>query len=298
MRERRTLITKSVHTTSMSAIPGVEVTKFAPEGFEMWITDLGSTEHMTPDVTALTEYKLAASGDMVEVTDKILLPFQGYGGLTLELQQPGGITAVTLQKVAHVLALGCNLLSTRRASERSGEPFINYPNKAQLGLGKNTICTFRLGESGFFEVMGRRCNHENRALSLRALLSRGVMGMRRLLGHSSEQITRDTAKKLGVKLSGPWTPCVACSKAKARRNAVPKSTYTRSTRRAGRFFVDLGGSMPATSLGSSKYVMIRVDDFSRFKLVRFLKTKSDAAAALRNIIAEYITRAGLKIGSL
>ena len=56
--------------------------------------------------------------------------------------------------------------------------------------------------------------------------------------------------------------------------------------------------MPVTSLGGSKYVMICVDDFSRFQIVRFLKKKSDAVAALRNIIAEYITPAGLKIGSI
>ena len=99
-------IAKSVHTTSMSAIPSVEVTKSAPGGREMWNADLGSTEHMTPDATALTEYKSAAPGDTVEVADKTLLPVQGYRGLTLELQQPGGITAVTLQKIAHVPALG------------------------------------------------------------------------------------------------------------------------------------------------------------------------------------------------
>ena len=115
-RNARTLITKSVHATPMSAIPSVEVTKSAPEGFEMWNADSGSTEHMTPDATALTEYKPAVPGDMVEVADKTLLPVQGYDGLTLELQQPGGIIAVTLQKVAHVPALGRNLLSTRRAS--------------------------------------------------------------------------------------------------------------------------------------------------------------------------------------
>ena len=55
--------------------------------------------------------------------------------------------------------------------------------------------------------------------------------------------------------------------------------------------------MPATSLGGSEYVMICVDNFSRFKIVWFLK-KSDAADAVRNIIAEYITLAGLKIGSI
>ena len=194
-----TLIAKFAHTTSMSSIPGVAVTISAPEGFESWNADSGSTEHMTPDATALTEYKPAAPGDMVEVADKTLVLVQGYGGLTLELQQPGGITTVTLQKVAHVPALGRNLLSTRRASERSGEPFINYSNMAQLGLGKNTICTFRLGESGLFEVMGRRCsNTENRALPSRALLSHGVMELHRVLGHPSELITRDTAKRFNV----------------------------------------------------------------------------------------------------
>ena len=111
----RTLITKSVH-----AIPGVEVTKSARKGLEVWNANSDSIEDMTPDATALTEYKPVAPGDMVEVVDKTLLPVLEYGGLTLELQQPGGITAVTLQKVAHVPALGRNLLSTRRASERSG----------------------------------------------------------------------------------------------------------------------------------------------------------------------------------
>ena len=56
--------------------------------------------------------------------------------------------------------------------------------------------------------------------------------------------------------------------------------------------------MPATSRGGSKYFMIFVDDFSRFEIVQFLKKKRDAAAALRNIMAEYITPAGLKIDSI
>ena len=154
----RILIAKFAHTTSMSAILGVVVTVSAPEGFEIWNADSGSIEHMTSDATVLIEYKPAPPGDIVEVAYKTLLPVQRYGGLTLELQQPGGIAVVTLQKVAHVPALGRKLLSTRRASERSGEPFINYSNKPQLGLGKNTICALRLGESGLFQVMGQRWN--------------------------------------------------------------------------------------------------------------------------------------------
>ena len=102
---------------------------------------------MTPDATALNGYKPAAPGD-VEIADSNFLWAAGYGQLEMELKQPGGIIPVTPKKVAHVPALGRNLLSTRRASESPGEPFVNYPNKAQRGLGEDIICTFRLGESG------------------------------------------------------------------------------------------------------------------------------------------------------
>ena len=103
----------------MSTISGVAVIKSAQEGFHRWIADSGSTKYMTPYVTAFTEYNPAAPRGMVEVADKTLLPVQGYSGLTLELQQPDGIkNNVTLQNVAHVPALGRNLLSTRRAREK------------------------------------------------------------------------------------------------------------------------------------------------------------------------------------
>ena len=49
-----TLIAESVHTTAMPAIPDVAATKSAPERFESWNADSGSTNHMTPDATVLT----------------------------------------------------------------------------------------------------------------------------------------------------------------------------------------------------------------------------------------------------
>ena len=72
----RTLSAKSVHATPMSTIPGIEVTKSAPAGFEVWNKDSGSAEHMTPDATALTKYKPVAPRDMAEVADKTLYPFK------------------------------------------------------------------------------------------------------------------------------------------------------------------------------------------------------------------------------
>ena len=41
-----------------------------------------------------------------------------------------------------------------------------------------------------------------------------------------------------------------------------------------------------------------MDDFTRFKFIRFLKHKSDAAKELRELVAEHIAPAGIKIGTV
>ena len=41
--------------------------------------------------------------------------------------------------------------------------------------------------------------------------------------------------------------------------------------RGQRFFVDVGGPMNHSSLGGNSYVVIFVDDCTRFKVVKFVK---------------------------
>ena len=80
------------------------------------------------------------------------------------------------------------------------------------------------------------------------------------------------------------------------RHAVSKSTETRVDKRAGRVFVDLAGPFHVESMVGSRFAMLCVDDFSRYKIVTFMAKKSDATAVLRAIIARYSAPAGLNIG--
>ena len=89
-----------------------------------------------------------------------------------------------------------------------------------------------------------------------------------------------------------------CSEFRVRRYAVSKSTEGRNNERAGRFFIDITGPFHVTSLGGNRYTMLCVDDFTRFKFIRFLKHKSDAAKELRELVAEHITPAAIKIGTV
>ena len=55
--------------------------------------------------------------------------------------------------------------------------------------------------------------------------------------------------------------------------------------------MDLAGTIKSESVGESRYVIMIVDNFSRFKASKLLKTKSSVgtAAALESYIVTYIT---------
>ena len=133
------------------------------------------------------------------------------------------------------------------------------------------------------------------ALALRAGEPRDVMVVHRMLAHPSEDITRKTAEMMGIETTGQWGACETCFQAKAKRHAVPKKTDERASVRGQRFFVDVGGPMKHSSLGGNSYVVIFVDDCTRFKVVKFVKRKSDTTAALLSLIADYITPQKLSI---
>ena len=86
-----------------------------------------------------------------------------------------------------------------------------------------------------------------------------------------------------------WGPCEACVQAKAKRHAVSKITDKRANVKRKRLCVNVGGSMKNSSLGGNNYVVICVNDCTRFMAAKFIKNKSDTTAALLSLIADYTT---------
>lgn len=95
---------------------------------------------------------------------------------------------------------------------------------------------------------------------------------------------------------GIWIPCVQCSDTRVRRNAVPKVTDSRAGILAGRLFVNITDPFHETFVSSNKFAMLCVDDFARFQMIPSLKCKSDATAALGDIIHKHSTPSNLEIG--
>ena len=103
---------------------------------------------------------------------------------------------------------------------------------------------------------------------------------------SHEALLYDTAKRIGVTLTGELQPCAGCSPGKGYRKAIPSTTSSCSTGKLQRVFVDLSGKRSVTSYGGSDYAMIVRDDFTRYSWVYFLKKEEEAYKAFEELLAE------------
>ena len=115
--------------------------------------------------------------------------------------------------------------------------------------------------------------------------------------HAHEGLLRQTAKQLGVELSGELRPCRGCSEGKGLRRPISRSTDSRAVKPASRVFVDLAGPKPIRSRGGKWYMMIVRDDYSRYARVYFLQSKDEAVRYFRKFIAEIHPRKIEKVRS-
>ena len=151
----------------------------------------------------------------------------------------GATRELTLDRVAHVPKLGRhNLLSAKRLTTAFDAPMPVYPAVATIRprFGRKAL-TFRSlrSETGLLEIKARcRADMKEPLRTARLMVTaranlRQIMEFRRLLGHSSEEITHGTARMSGVvPLTGTWSPSVQYSESRMRRYAVPKSTESRT----------------------------------------------------------------------
>ena len=277
---------------------------------EEWESDYGATFHMSHTRAEMSAYKKASPGTNVEIADGNILPVDEFGRIEVELDQPGNTTKmVKMNDVAYVPGLSRDLLSTVKAVEQWSKPLIYYRNKAVFWFPgeESLVVKFCLRKGLFSATCARRIPRQEvaleanltenglvriasgMALAMTAGAFRGVMEVHRMLAHPSEDTTRKTAEMMGIETTDQWGACETCSQAKAKRHAVPKKTDERASLRGQRFLVDVGGPMKHSDLGGNSYVVIFVDDCTRFKMVNFLKKKSDTTAALLSLIADYIT---------
>ena len=95
----------------------------------------------------------------------------------------------------------------------------------------------------------------------------------------------NTEKVIGIpKLNGEPKPiCGECLKGKQTKSSHKKVKEIRTTRPLDLLHMDLIGPMRTKSRGGKRYVLVVVNDFSRYSFVSFLREKYEAIEHLKSL---------------
>jgi hypothetical protein len=104
-----------------------------------------------------------------------------------------------------------------------------------------------------------------------------------LLVHAGNNVIRRTSSFYGWKLIGIKVVCAFCAITKAKQASITKMLSKKSEIPGERFFIDIS-SIKGESFGSSKLVLLVLDDNTDFGFSFFLKAKSEIAETVTRLL--------------
>ena len=206
------------------------------------------------------------------------MPVGFYGDSNLDLHCEQDVR-VTLMNVAVVPGLAFDIMSFNRMQERH-EIILNGARASMLG-GRVRLKKFRAGNC----IQATRVPYDDASPQPPAMVaammrpgppsSMNVNDFHNSLGHANVKALYETAKQMGIKLTGIQEYCDGCAAAKAIKRTVPKvvKSSRRSSRPFQRIFMDLAGGYPKYT-GGANYLMQFLDDYTNFGWTVFLGDKS------------------------
>ena len=285
-------------TSESRFLPHVMSAGFASKrlGATTVIGDSGASRHTFGDGTHVRNKRLPAAEEAyLIIGDGERLPVACYGDLDLVLHcerygKPWSNVRVTLKNVAVVPGIWFDLISFNQIQE--AHPVLLDKEGAHI-LGSRIIFTKHANGS---YVQATKVAHDGSpavclnpgmpattvpsatvppamaAAVLRpgATTSVDINDLHVSLGHAHESNLRETAKQMGIRVTGTLVPFSECAAAKRIRRSV---SAWRATKPLELLYGDLSGAMPA-STGGSVYCFFIVDCYSNLGWPIFLKYKS------------------------
>ncbi|GJV04157.1 retrovirus-related pol polyprotein from transposon TNT 1-94 [Tanacetum coccineum] len=215
----------------------------------LFIVDSGCSKHMTGNLKLLTNFVEKFLGTVKFGNDQIA-PILGYGDLVQG--------TITIKRVYYVEGLNHNLFSVGQFGSRGTDL---YSISLQDSTSPNPICLMAKATSSQAWLWHRRLSHLN--FDTINLLSKNniVNGLPKL------KFVKDHL-------------CSSCELGKAKRKSFHTKTTPSSKRRLQLLHMDLCGPMRVESINGKKYVLVIVDDFSRYTWTHFLRSKDETPGVL------------------
>jgi len=237
-----------------------------------WLIDSGATSHMTHQKNLLCNFHMFEQERNVGMGDNGVVMALGEGTIFLPVYDriTSEITQLKLQKVLYVPNLRANLVSVPTMTKMGAEVYFDN-NKCIITKNGNFLT---LG----YIMQGTPLYRVNTTLeyaSIAKVASSDLWHCR--LGHLNKDYVGKLAKSniaTGIDakdICNSDNKCEPCILGKMQRATLPKKSTTVSSEVLQLVHSDLCGPMHIKSHGGSRYFLSFTDDFSRYKVVYFLK---------------------------
>ncbi|KAI3728074.1 hypothetical protein L6452_16702 [Arctium lappa] len=245
----------------------------------LWYMDSGCSKHMTGNKSLLSNFK-EQSGGRVRFGNKDTSPILGYGDLV-----QGNIT---IKRVSYVEGLDFNLFSIGQFCDKNlGVNFKSKRVTVKDDSGKELLIGRRRSNLYTIDFSTAKFPYKTCLLS-KASVQESWLWHRRLAHLNFKYIDRlaknDSVRGLPTLRFQTDKLCRDCEKGKMKKVAhKPKPDFcTKDILEI--LHVDLCGPMKTKSIGKKRYVLVVVDDYSRYTWVRFLKSKDETPEILITLI--------------
>ncbi|KAJ9542691.1 hypothetical protein OSB04_029197 [Centaurea solstitialis] len=263
--------------------------KQEPDG-HVWYMDSGCSKDMTGRKELLANFKQKYGGN-VRFGNKLSAPIMGYGDILHH--------KITINKVAYVEGLSHNLLNIGKFCDKGLE--VNF---------RETRCCVRTFEGQELIEGTRRSNlytvnfQKQRPFTEICLLSKASFNQNvlwhRRLSHLNYATINQLAKA-GLVTGLPslrFTKeqlCSACEMGKIKKSSHKLKVEHNTSKPLQLLHMDLCGPMRVQSINGRKYVLVIVDDFSRYTWVNFLRSKDGASDIIISFIRNVQVRLQLPV---
>ncbi|GJW32418.1 retrovirus-related pol polyprotein from transposon TNT 1-94 [Tanacetum coccineum] len=245
----------------------------------LWYLDSGCSRHMTGDRSKLINYVEKFIGTVRFRNDQFAAII-GYGDYKI------GDTIIT--RVYYVEGLSHNLFSVGQFCDAGLEVafrkytcYIRNKDKVDLLKGSRTTNLYSISLKDMMEASPV-------CLLSKASSTKSWLWHRRLnhlnFGTLNELARKDLVRGLPKLKYEKEHLCPSCQLGKSKKSSHPLKTVNTNTEVLNTLHMDLCGPMRVESINGKKYILVIVDDYTRFGWVRFLRTKDETPEVIKKFI--------------
>ncbi|GJS95214.1 retrovirus-related pol polyprotein from transposon TNT 1-94 [Tanacetum coccineum] len=245
----------------------------------LFIVDSGCTKHMTGNLSLLCNFVEKYLGTVHFGNDQFA-PILGYGDLV-----QGNIM---IKRVYYVEGLNHNLFSVGQFCDADLEVAFRKSTCFVRDLQGNDLLTGNRGTDLYTISLQETTSSTPICLMAKASPTQAWLWHRRLSHLNFDYINLLSKKDVVIGLPKlkyvKDQLCSSCEVSKAKRSSFKSKTVPSSKGRLNLLHMDLCGPMRVASINGKKYILVIVDDYSRYTWTLFLRSKDETPEVLKDFL--------------